>query len=47
MANKKKNSPSAIQALYDLCTETFKPSATSPPSDTAVHKLSSLLGMAF
>ncbi|KAK6153511.1 hypothetical protein DH2020_013150 [Rehmannia glutinosa] len=40
---KKKNSSSSIQALYDLCRDTFTPSETSPPSSHAIHKLSSLL----
>ncbi|KAG6411167.1 hypothetical protein SASPL_129243 [Salvia splendens] len=39
----KKSSSSAIQSLYDLCTEAFTPSAFSPPSLAVVHKLSSLL----
>ncbi|PIN10790.1 cysteamine dioxygenase [Handroanthus impetiginosus] len=40
---KKKSSSSSIQALYDLCRDTFTPSATSPPSPHAINKLSSLL----
>ncbi|CAA0832405.1 Plant cysteine oxidase 3 [Striga hermonthica] len=38
----KKNSSSSIQAVYDLCRDTFAPSATSPTSN-AIQKLSSLL----
>ncbi|PHT47753.1 Plant cysteine oxidase 3 [Capsicum baccatum] len=38
-----KKSPCSIQALYDLCKLTFTPSATSPPSSQAIHKLYSLL----
>ncbi|XP_051113673.1 plant cysteine oxidase 3 [Andrographis paniculata] len=35
---------SAIQALYDLCRDTFTPSASSyPPPPTAIEKLTSLL----
>ncbi|KAL0430997.1 UNVERIFIED_CONTAM: Plant cysteine oxidase 3 [Sesamum radiatum] len=39
---KKKNS-SSIQAIYDLCKQTFTPAASSPPPPHAIHKLSSLL----
>ncbi|KAI3463798.1 hypothetical protein Pfo_020461 [Paulownia fortunei] len=41
----KKKSSSSIQALYDLCKDAFTPSATSPPSPHAIHKLSSLLDL--
>jgi hypothetical protein len=38
---------SKVQALYDLCNQTFTPSAsgTPPPSSQAVQSLSSLLGI--
>ncbi|KAL3374776.1 hypothetical protein AABB24_006331 [Solanum stoloniferum] len=38
-----KKSPCSIQALFDLCKQTFAPSATSSPSSQAIHKLYSLL----
>ncbi|KAL6518250.1 hypothetical protein OROMI_033951 [Orobanche minor] len=40
----KKKSSSSIQALYDLCRDTFTPSAIFPPPSHAIQKLSSLLG---
>ncbi|KAG8378826.1 hypothetical protein BUALT_Bualt07G0025200 [Buddleja alternifolia] len=43
MATRKKSS-SSIQALYDLCKDTFMPSAAAfAPSPIAIQKLSSLL----
>ncbi|EYU38160.1 hypothetical protein ABFS82_04G140300 [Erythranthe guttata] len=39
----KKKSSSTIQALFDLCADTFTQSSASPPSPNAIHKLSSLL----
>ncbi|KAL8111159.1 plant cysteine oxidase 3 [Apium graveolens] len=36
------SSPSSIQGLYELCNQTFKRSASSPPSQ-AIQKVSSLL----
>lgn len=41
------SSPSPIQGLYELCNQTFKRSASSPPSTRAIQKVSSLLGTSF
>ncbi|KAK4479287.1 hypothetical protein RD792_014798 [Penstemon davidsonii] len=38
-----KKKSSSIQALFDLCKQTFTPSATHPPSSQAIQKLSSFL----
>ncbi|KAL6545474.1 hypothetical protein OROGR_009348 [Orobanche gracilis] len=39
----KNKSSSSIQALYDLCRDSFTPSAIFPPPSHAIQKLSSLL----